>query len=308
MQAYRNFGSRVKSLKRKLDELIPTLASPVPSPDVNAPSPSPDSDIDLPNDEDLSGIVECLEDFGDKVIESESEDDLMSVYSYYSSDDENSVFTHYDWKNMSSHMRRQYLPVPRPEFSDSDLTELDDSFEEVEEPSITCLKNAENCFAANVLLCSKNSEYGKSNNLVSQERNSVKPCQTECSIGVVFKEPEHRKISHSSSDKKIKSIKDAGCPLINDALSLSRGDAHICLDDINEGGSLPTDVQEKEIWTNIDSASSVSKGAFVDIGGDFLPTDDDLSGLLECLQDDFIDTAYENPSASSSPVAKKRER
>ena len=53
--AYRNFGSRVKSLKRKLDELIPTLASPVPSPDVNAPSPSPDSDIDLPNDDDLSG-------------------------------------------------------------------------------------------------------------------------------------------------------------------------------------------------------------------------------------------------------------
>ncbi|KAJ1530647.1 hypothetical protein ONE63_005519 [Megalurothrips usitatus] len=54
--AYRNFGSRVKSLKRKLDELIPSLSSPVPSPDVNAPSPSPDSDIDLPNDEDLSGV------------------------------------------------------------------------------------------------------------------------------------------------------------------------------------------------------------------------------------------------------------
>ncbi|XP_026276192.1 YLP motif-containing protein 1 isoform X1 [Frankliniella occidentalis] len=53
--AYRNFSSRVKSLKRKLDELIPTLSSPVPSPDVNAPSPSPDSDIDLPNDDDLSG-------------------------------------------------------------------------------------------------------------------------------------------------------------------------------------------------------------------------------------------------------------
>ena len=49
--AYRNFGSRVKNLKKKLDELLPTLISPIPSPDVNAPSPSPDSDIELPGDD-----------------------------------------------------------------------------------------------------------------------------------------------------------------------------------------------------------------------------------------------------------------
>ncbi|XP_057330980.1 regulation of nuclear pre-mRNA domain-containing protein 2 isoform X2 [Microplitis mediator] len=49
--AYRNFGSRVKNLKKKLDELLPTLTSPIPSPDINAPSPSPDSDIELPGDE-----------------------------------------------------------------------------------------------------------------------------------------------------------------------------------------------------------------------------------------------------------------
>ncbi|XP_076248879.1 uncharacterized protein LOC143188477 isoform X2 [Calliopsis andreniformis] len=52
--AYRNFGSRVKNLKKKLDELLPTLVSPIPSPDVNAPSPSPDSDIELPGDENQS--------------------------------------------------------------------------------------------------------------------------------------------------------------------------------------------------------------------------------------------------------------
>ncbi|XP_071444475.1 uncharacterized protein [Hetaerina americana] len=48
--AYKNFGGRVKNLKRRLDELVPNLkdCSPVPSPDVNAPSPSPDSDIELP--------------------------------------------------------------------------------------------------------------------------------------------------------------------------------------------------------------------------------------------------------------------
>ncbi|PSN33251.1 Regulation of nuclear pre-mRNA domain-containing protein 2 [Blattella germanica] len=55
--AYRNFGSRVKNLKRRLDELIPSLkeVSPIPSPDVNAPSPSPDSDIDLPEENDNTG-------------------------------------------------------------------------------------------------------------------------------------------------------------------------------------------------------------------------------------------------------------
>lgn len=57
LQAYRNFGSRVKNLKRRLDDLIPTLkeVSPVPSPDVNAPSPSPDSDIELPEESDNTG-------------------------------------------------------------------------------------------------------------------------------------------------------------------------------------------------------------------------------------------------------------
>ncbi|KYQ46835.1 Regulation of nuclear pre-mRNA domain-containing protein 2 [Trachymyrmex zeteki] len=52
--AYRNFGSRVKNLKKKLDELLPTFVSPIPSPDINAPSPSPDSDIELPGDETQS--------------------------------------------------------------------------------------------------------------------------------------------------------------------------------------------------------------------------------------------------------------
>jgi len=41
-------------LKKKLDELLPTFVSPIPSPDINAPSPSPDSDIELPGDENQS--------------------------------------------------------------------------------------------------------------------------------------------------------------------------------------------------------------------------------------------------------------
>lgn len=42
----------MKLLKRKLDDLLPTLSdSPIPSPDANAPSPSPDSDFELPSNE-----------------------------------------------------------------------------------------------------------------------------------------------------------------------------------------------------------------------------------------------------------------
>ncbi|KAL4713750.1 hypothetical protein ACJJTC_004281 [Scirpophaga incertulas] len=49
--AYKNFGARVRALKRKLDELIPRLPSSAPSPprrDEDVPSPSPDEDLDLP--------------------------------------------------------------------------------------------------------------------------------------------------------------------------------------------------------------------------------------------------------------------
>ncbi|XP_074036944.1 uncharacterized protein isoform X2 [Leptinotarsa decemlineata] len=54
--AYKMFGTRVKTFQRKLEEHKETLSSPIPSPDVNAPSPSPDSDIDLP-EEEVSEVI-----------------------------------------------------------------------------------------------------------------------------------------------------------------------------------------------------------------------------------------------------------
>lgn len=54
VSAYKNFGSRIKLVKKKLDEITPTLASPIPSPDINAPSPEPDSDINLPDEQSSS--------------------------------------------------------------------------------------------------------------------------------------------------------------------------------------------------------------------------------------------------------------
>ncbi|KAJ8925437.1 hypothetical protein NQ315_009270 [Exocentrus adspersus] len=48
--AYKMFGTRVKTFQKKLDEHKSTLTSPIPSPDINAPSPSPDSDIELPGE------------------------------------------------------------------------------------------------------------------------------------------------------------------------------------------------------------------------------------------------------------------
>ncbi|XP_070074079.1 regulation of nuclear pre-mRNA domain-containing protein 2 isoform X2 [Drosophila takahashii] len=51
--AYKSFGTRIKIVKRKLDETIPNLASPIPSPDVNAPSPERDADLQLPDENNL---------------------------------------------------------------------------------------------------------------------------------------------------------------------------------------------------------------------------------------------------------------
>ncbi|XP_053958039.1 regulation of nuclear pre-mRNA domain-containing protein 2 [Anastrepha ludens] len=51
VSAYKNFGSRIKLVKKKLDEITPNLPSPIPSPDINAPSPEPDADLPLPDDQ-----------------------------------------------------------------------------------------------------------------------------------------------------------------------------------------------------------------------------------------------------------------
>lgn len=55
--AYRNFGNRVKIMRRKVDELTKTLPSPIPSPDINAPSPGPaDNDFVLPGEKEFDQV------------------------------------------------------------------------------------------------------------------------------------------------------------------------------------------------------------------------------------------------------------
>lgn len=54
--AYKNFGNRVKSLKKKLEAKIKTLPSPVPSPTPDAPSPTNSDDgLQLPPAPDAAG-------------------------------------------------------------------------------------------------------------------------------------------------------------------------------------------------------------------------------------------------------------
>ncbi|XP_014286600.1 uncharacterized protein [Halyomorpha halys] len=56
VNAYKCFATRVRGVKRKLEEKIESMPSPIPSPDVNAPSPSPEpkdniySDLRYPAD------------------------------------------------------------------------------------------------------------------------------------------------------------------------------------------------------------------------------------------------------------------
>ncbi|XP_037958568.1 regulation of nuclear pre-mRNA domain-containing protein 2 isoform X2 [Teleopsis dalmanni] len=56
VNAYKNFGSRVKQVKKKLDDILPSLCSPIPSPDIDAPSPERDADLQLPDEQSSISI------------------------------------------------------------------------------------------------------------------------------------------------------------------------------------------------------------------------------------------------------------
>lgn len=62
VNAYKNFGKRIFTMKRKLDELSNSLPSPIPSPDINAPSPGPaDNDFILPGEKEFDQVrIKCF--------------------------------------------------------------------------------------------------------------------------------------------------------------------------------------------------------------------------------------------------------
>lgn len=56
--AYRNYGNSIKTMKRKLEEMVKSLPSPIPSPDINAPSPGPaDNDFVLPGEKNFNQVM-----------------------------------------------------------------------------------------------------------------------------------------------------------------------------------------------------------------------------------------------------------
>lgn len=71
--AYKNFGRRLRDLKKRLEEALPNLAvlSPVPSPDIDAPSPTGSDDLlDLPDEE----LTSC-QDTGDQITTSDPQEE-----------------------------------------------------------------------------------------------------------------------------------------------------------------------------------------------------------------------------------------
>ncbi|GFY68146.1 regulation of nuclear pre-mRNA domain-containing protein 2 [Trichonephila inaurata madagascariensis] len=67
--AYKNFDSRVKTLEKRLLEVINSFPSPVPSPSVDAPSPTTSDhelELNLPNDNKQGGMSSWLDAFSSK--------------------------------------------------------------------------------------------------------------------------------------------------------------------------------------------------------------------------------------------------
>lgn len=289
--AYRNFSSRVKSLKRKLDELIPTLSSPVPSPDVNAPSPSPDSDIDLPNDDDLSGIVQCLEG----TVESDSDEDLMSIISYHSSEEENPQFSYFELVGMPGFLRRRRLPLPDPTFSDSDLTELDDSFEDSEVPLNFCVNSIPPSFKGSSNASRISLSSSTENVHLAQERGSssqkVEHIVITDNDTVIFKEPGKVKVSSSYRADELAKRHIGLEPTKNncnavDGTTFSQKEASFSVDELRSQSSVDLVDPASERAAN---SNFVNNGSALELGSDFLPSDEDLTGLLECLESESVD-------------------
>lgn len=133
--AYKNFGNRIKNMKKKLDELVPTLPSPIPSPDINAPSPEPDNDFLLPDDPSIkfnlmgddaynnqsNGFLSYMDgnlpfdinDFGKNSPESQSQAQPIQVINSHVTTKETNNFSINDF--FKSILSESYpTPVPQP--------------------------------------------------------------------------------------------------------------------------------------------------------------------------------------------------
>lgn len=288
----------------------------MPSPDVNAPSPSPDSDLDLPNDDDVSGIVECLEGG----VDSDSDEDLMSIISYHSSDEENPKYSYFELLHMPDYLRRRYLPLPNPSFSDSDLTELEDSVEDIEEPRnsaseelvsypLSCQARARdqskvpNQRHSNVLNFSISTCSGdrlKTSPDTCGSYSAVNHVPTVMSDAILFKEPA-QKTFLPPSNKHLQSVVKANSPSVNDLLTLPCAESHTVSSSRSETNLTFSDTSLPDLNGRPETNNVPSDSASLDISGDFLPTDEDLSGLLECLVENPVPAPL-SPKGISTPL------
>ncbi|XP_066908038.1 uncharacterized protein [Halyomorpha halys] len=81
VNAYKCFGTRVRGVKRKLEEQIETMPSPMPSPDVNAPSPSPEPKDGISSTIKTSSDFKSNNYFPPHEVKKDSETTLVSPYS-----------------------------------------------------------------------------------------------------------------------------------------------------------------------------------------------------------------------------------
>ncbi|XP_023937662.1 uncharacterized protein LOC112045618 isoform X2 [Bicyclus anynana] len=143
--AYKNFGSRVRALKRKLDELIPTLPSAAPSPpqrDEDVPSPGPDEDLDLPTQ------TESTEDDAyniDQTFNTSLSDGSLynlGLSSFLTSDNPLAMFNDTLDLDLSSANRIEVINSRPSDKQDFDISDILNSFEPLDNNSTSSENNS----------------------------------------------------------------------------------------------------------------------------------------------------------------------
>ncbi|CAH0714914.1 unnamed protein product, partial [Brenthis ino] len=142
--AYKNFGARVRALKRKLDELIPTLPSAAPSPpqrDEDVPSPGPDEDLELPAPETGEDVSYNIDRTFNTSISADGSLYNFGLSSFLTSENPMAMFNETAELDISAN-KIEVINLRPNDKQDIDLSDILDNFDPLENNSTSSENNS----------------------------------------------------------------------------------------------------------------------------------------------------------------------